>query len=35
MVPLLLFYKDGFGIKYPMKVGIPLKKKPNQTSQSS
>ena len=30
LVQLLFFYKDGFGIKWPTKVGIPLKKS-NQT----
>ena len=30
-MPLLYFYKDGFGIKYPMKVDIPLIKEKTQS----
>ena len=33
IIPLLFFYENGFGIKYPTKVDMPLNKetKPNQT----
>ena len=30
IVPLLLFYKDGFGINYSTKVDMPLNKKKHQ-----
>ena len=30
IVALLFFYKDGFSIKWPMKVDIPLNKKSKQ-----
>ena len=33
IVPLLFFYENGIGIKYPTKIDMPLNKetKPNQT----
>ena len=31
IVPLLFFYKDGFGIKSPIKVDMPLNKETKQT----
>ena len=30
IVPQKFFYKDFFAIKYPMKIDMPLKKKPKQ-----
>ena len=32
MVLLLFFYNDGFGIKYPAKVDMPLKQRKNEIS---
>ena len=30
MIPLLSFYKDGFGIKWLKKIGMPLNKETKQ-----
>ena len=35
IVPILFFYKDDFGIKYPTKIDMPLNKEPEANMNTS